>query len=226
MLSAGRMSRLSSLAESPAAAEPRNTASPGYAPWAAGPVAVVREFLLRRRVKLSAMLFISLATQDYFTGVRPHDVTDWSDPGTLLGLSLVVAGLALRSWSAGVLCKETILAQTGPYGLIRNPLYVGSFLMMFGFCALLGERDDALFIAGPVLGLYLLKIAEEDRFLLGRFPAEWPAYAARTPRFFPRRLPRLSSGGWCLSQWLQSNEYRTVVTTFFAVCLLKLWRLG
>ncbi len=91
--------------------------------------------LIRRRILISAVLFGLLIAQDVAYGPKPLDVANYRDPWALLGGLLVVGGLALRSWSAGILRKNAELTMAGPYGLIRNPLYVGSFLMMFGFCA-------------------------------------------------------------------------------------------
>lgn len=184
-----------------------------------------RNFLLRRRVPLSFALFSSLVIRDVALGLKPLDVTAWTNTAALAGLGLVLGGLALRTWAAGVLCKETMLTRTGPYSLIRNPLYVGSFLMMFGFCKLVGDSNNALFIVGPVLWLYLLKIRTEERELAERFPAHWEDYAAQTPRFFPRRLSRDVWRDWSLAHWLGGREYRAVAGTLMGLGLLKVWQL-
>ncbi len=185
----------------------------------------VRNFVLRRRVPLSITLFSSLVIKDIVSGVKPHDITELTDSSTLAGLVLVLAGLTLRSWAAGVLCKETMLTRTGPYSLIRNPLYVGSFLMMFGFCSLVGDAVNAIVIAGPVLCLYLVKVRDEEQGLAQRFPAQWKQYAATTPRYFPRRLSSAMSRDWNLSQWLGSREYHAVASTLTAFVALKIWRI-
>lgn len=191
--------------------------------WAAV-TEMLRTFLLRRRVPLSIALFSWLVIGDIVSGVKPLDVADWSNPAALAGMALVLAGLALRTWAAGVLCKETMLTDTGPYSVVRNPLYIGSFLMMFGFCRLVGDARNALFIVGPVLWLYLLKIRVEERELAERFAGKWEAYAARTPRFIPRRITSDLWRDWSLAQWLGGREYRALVGTLMALVALKIWR--
>jgi protein-S-isoprenylcysteine O-methyltransferase Ste14 len=215
---------VSSLAQ-PATPTPAVSAPHSRISWLPLAIERVLDFLFRRRVPLSIALFSSLVIKDIVSGVKPHDVMDLSDASTLVGLTLVLAGLTLRSWAAGVLCKETTLTRTGPYSLIRNPLYVGSFLMMFGFGKLVGNVDNMFVIAGPVLWLYLLKVRDEEHGLAERFSTEWTQYAATTPRFFPRRLSSAVTRDWNLSQWLGSREYHAVASTLMAFVALKIWRI-
>src|ERR1700676_5158287 len=50
-------------------------------------------------------------------------------------LLLVVPGLLLRAYASGYVKKNAELTVTGPYSYTRNPLYLGSMLMAFGFAA-------------------------------------------------------------------------------------------
>ena len=56
-------------------------------------------FLIRRRILISAILFGLMIAQDVAYGPKPHDVFDFRDPVTVVGVLLVVGGLALRSWA-------------------------------------------------------------------------------------------------------------------------------
>src|SRR5262245_26146854 len=96
-------------------------------------------FIARRRIVLSSLLFVAVAVHDLAKGARPRDIFDIHDPLGCGGGLLIVLGLVLRSWAGGILHKGAELTTTGPYRLIRNPLYVGSFLMMSGFCAVIAE---------------------------------------------------------------------------------------
>ncbi|MBV8631532.1 MAG: isoprenylcysteine carboxylmethyltransferase family protein, partial [Silvibacterium sp.] len=50
-----------------------------------------------------------------------------------LSLGLVVPGIWLRAYASGYVKKNTELTMTGPYAHTRNPLYLGSMLIAFGF---------------------------------------------------------------------------------------------
>ena len=116
--------------------------------------------------------------------------------GRSLGLSLLLVGpgLFLRAYAAGYVRKNAELTVTGPYAWTRNPLYLGSMMMAFGFAgaarsAWLGAALLLLFAAiyGPV-------IRGEELYLQEHF-AGFAAYAARVPRLLPWRPPLQSPGG-------------------------------
>ncbi len=183
----------------------------------------VADFLIRRRILLSAIVFAVLLAQDVAYGPKPHDVTNFRDPLTVLGVTLVVAGVALRSWAAGILRKDAELTMTGPYGLVRNPLYVGSFMMMFGFCALIADPTNFLFILGPILIIYIVKVRQEEKLLSERFSENWATYSTTVPRFFPGfRIPQVIAP-WSFSQWARHREYQAVLASALALVAFKVW---
>ncbi len=184
----------------------------------------VADFLIRRRILLSAIVFVVLVAKDVVYGLKPHDLVNIRDPFGVLGGFLVVAGLALRSWAAGVLHKNAHLTTTGPYSLIRNPLYVGSFMMMFGFCALLNNPWDLWLILGPVLLIYVVKVRQEERLMARLFPDQWADYFRRTPRFFPRIGRTDLKADWRVAQWMRSREYQALGASLVALLAIKLWQ--
>jgi protein-S-isoprenylcysteine O-methyltransferase Ste14 len=198
------------------------SAEPSPAPGLLQPIA---EFLIRRRILLSAILFTLLISSDVVFGSKPRDPLDLRDPIGVVGSLLVLGGLALRSWSAGILRKDAELTMTGPYRLIRNPLYVGSFLMMFGFCTLIDDPKNFWLIVGPMLVIYIVKVRGEERLLSTRFPAQWSEYARRTPRFLPR-VGRVSlKADWRAAQWMHSREYQALGATLSALVAITIWHL-
>jgi protein-S-isoprenylcysteine O-methyltransferase Ste14 len=182
------------------------------------------DFLARRRVRISVFIFAALIVEDVLTGVKPHDIFNPRDWESVLGCGLVFAGLALRSWAAGVLRKTRELTTTGPYALIRNPLYLGSFLIMSGFCALIDDAENVFFIVGPVAGLYFLQVLHEERLLEKLYESRWLEYARRVPRFVPRSLPKAPLATWDIRHWLGSREYRGLGGTLLGMLLLEVWR--
>ena len=105
----------------------------------------------------------------------------------------MLAGLGLRGYAAGYVNKNTELTMSGPYAYTRNPLYLGSMLVAFGFAAaaanwwLLG----VLLVLFPAI--YLPTIRGEEEFLRAHFNT-FESYAARVPRLLPR-LTKAGTGG-------------------------------
>ena len=116
-------------------------------PWEA-----IADFLVVRRVTISLFVFGMLLLKDIVTGARPHDTWNLHDPFAMTGLVLVLVGLGIRSWAAGVIKKTKVLATTGPYRLCRHPLYLGSLLMMLGFCIIVSNATRRLHRVRPGAG--------------------------------------------------------------------------
>lgn len=184
----------------------------------------IADYLVHRRVRITVIVFVVLMVQDVLTGVKPHDIFDARDPETLLGCALVFLGLGVRTWSAGILRKTRELTTTGPYAVIRNPLYVGSFLIMSGFCTLIDDVENIFIVLGPVAGLYVLQVLHEERLLSERYGARWAAYASSVPRFLPRSWPRTPLATWELGQWLGSREYQAFSATLLGLLAVQFWR--
>src|SRR3989338_4068988 len=52
-----------------------------------------------------------------------------TNQGFLVGAIFIVLGEIIRMWSHGYLRKSRRLAISGPYAYVRNPLYLGNFLI-------------------------------------------------------------------------------------------------
>lgn len=159
-----------------------------------------------RRIRVPmGFLFVVL----YFLLARP------SLHSLLASLVLVVPGILLRSYASGYVRKNAELTTTGPYAYTRNPLYLGSILIAFGFA--LAARS--LWIAAALTILFVViywpVILSEEEYLRARFPA-YEAYAKRTPRLFPRlHVERENAGGeFSLELYRKHREYNSFLGTF------------
>ena len=183
----------------------------------------ISDWVVDRRVPISFVAFVSLIIENVASARRPHLLTDWHDPWTLAGLTTIVLGLCIRSWAAGVLRKGVGLATDGPYRLCRHPLYLGSWLMMAGFCSLLNDVLYLVVMLGPISLIYYLTIEREERRLAQRYGATWTRFAAESSRIIPLRWPRGVVVPWSLAQWLKNREYQALVTTVVALAAIYLW---
>lgn len=184
----------------------------------------VINFFARRRILISLVGFIGCVLFNLFAlrtiPWNPLALTHW--PVGLAWLFLLL-GLAIRSWAAGSLNKSRHLTQTGPYALTRNPLYLGSFLIMAAYCLLLRDLPSLLFALGPLTALYRLQVHFEEKRLLFLFPQEWPGYAARVPRWLPQAFPPAACEGWSWFEWKRNREFRLLLGTLAGVVAVTVW---
>lgn len=110
-----------------------------------------------------------------------------------LGAGIVFAGEAMRLWAVqhiGVISRTRSdrlgpLISTGPFSLVRNPLYLGNIALWAGFAV-----SARLVWLAPliivVVGLeYHAIVRWEEQLLAARFGDSYRAYAARVPRWVP-----------------------------------------
>ena len=153
----------------------------------------------------------------------PFNPLNMGNAWVLAALALLVIGLAIRSWSAGTLHKSAEVTNVGPYSLVRNPLYIGSFMMMFAFCILCRDVPTLIFIIGPMSVLYWFQIRFEEKRLLQLFPDQWPGYEASVPRIIPRMISRSTFQGWSASEWLKNREYQALFASMLGLALVYMW---
>jgi protein-S-isoprenylcysteine O-methyltransferase Ste14 len=144
-----------------------------------------------------------------------------------LGLLLVVPGLLLRGYASGYVKKNSELTVTGPYAHTRNPLYLGSILIAFGFA--LAARSFV--IAGVLVVLfaviYIPVIRSEEEYLRSAFP-EFEAYAAAVPRLWPKMAAGgglgANEGVFSGALYRQHREYNALLGALgmYAALILKL----
>ena len=81
--------------------------------------------------------------------------------------------------------KDHSLVTTGPYAVVRHPIYLG--LIDFVIGSALFWNDVALLAVAGILALcFAAQLRIEERFFAQHFGAEWEEYRARTPALFPR----------------------------------------
>jgi len=180
--------------------------------------------LSRRRIAISLIGFTGLVIFNVFIlKTIPHHPLAVKHPTVAAALLLLILGMFLRSWSAGTLNKSRVLTTVGPYSLIRNPLYVGSFMMMLGFCLLCRDWLTLAFVCGPLVLVYWSQVLLEEERLARLFASQWPAYAQTTPRFVPRRLHRQMWVGWSPAEWLRNREYKAIATAVLGLLAVWVW---
>jgi protein-S-isoprenylcysteine O-methyltransferase Ste14 len=128
--------------------------------------------------------------------------------GMVIGVVLILAGETIRIWAAGHLRKNENLTVTGPYGHVKNPLYVGSILITTGFCIL---ADNIYMLAAATLAFcfhYIpyKKRVEGDR-LKRIFGSQYEDYDQKVPDYIPRwRHYSEEKASWSFSCFVENSE--------------------
>jgi protein-S-isoprenylcysteine O-methyltransferase Ste14 len=147
----------------------------------------------------------------------------------LLGMLLVIPGLAIRALASGHVRKNEQLTTSGPYAYTRNPLYLGSLILALGFVAASRSWWIAAFMLLMLLAIYIPVIKAEEDYLRGKFP-EFDEYARTVPRLIPR-INAKSDGRVSFSKelYLKHREYNALAGATVVLLVLVgklLWLSG
>lgn len=127
------------------------------------------------------------------------EVVPWHGPARYyVELAFVVVGLAFTlwarvqlagNWSGSVTVKQQHeLITSGPYRLVRHPIYAGALLAFLG-TAIAQDQWRSLLAFVIVWLAWWRKWRLEERFMQETFGAAYTNYRARVPAAVPYRLP-------------------------------------
>lgn len=102
------------------------------------------------------------------------------------GVGICFLGASLRYWASGFLRKDQRPAVGGPYAWVRNPLYLGTYLMALGCALALSQWVLLALISVIFAAIYHFIILEEEVKLFKIFGSPYQQYCQLVPRFFPR----------------------------------------
>jgi protein-S-isoprenylcysteine O-methyltransferase Ste14 len=154
------------------------------------------------------------------------------------GLAVVAMGLGIRYWAVSYIgtisrtrsARLGPLMSTGPFALVRNPLYVGNFLIWIGFAIASG----LLWMVPVAWALFALQYSAIVRFeeaaLTRHFGESYEQYMRQVPRWTldPGRMGvALGTGGshgW--REVLFSERGTLIAAGVMTVLLLAKYRLS
>lgn len=142
-----------------------------------------------RKVALAVVLLVGLAgfavVQGKGLGENTHELVE------KVGLALIVVCILGRVWCSLYIGGRKVrdLIDNGPYSLVRNPLYVFSFIGAAGIGAQTGSIVLALACAVVCYIVFAILVRREEAALVKVHGDTYAAYLRSTPRFLPN--PRL-----------------------------------
>jgi protein-S-isoprenylcysteine O-methyltransferase Ste14 len=137
-----------------------------------------------RRIWLAVAIAL-LAVTMLFVG------TSWLEAAhkmiQMIGSGLIGAAILGRLWCTLYIGgrKSDTVVRTGPYSIMRNPLYFFSAIGAIGVGAQSGSIIVALVFGLLCTLAFLIVIRREEQFLSGQFGADYQDYLSCVPRFFP-----------------------------------------
>lgn len=89
------------------------------------------------------------------------------------------------NWSGTVTIKVAHqLITTGPYAIVRHPIYAGLLLAIAGSAIAIGEWRAVLAVAFALVS-FLLKLRLEERWMQQQFGETYRSYCQRVPALIP-----------------------------------------
>ena len=147
-----------------------------------------------------------------------------SDFWEAFSIMLSLVGLLVRGITAGYVPKGTsgrntkwqvaeTLNTTGMYSIVRNPLYLGNFIIIFGITLFIQSWWFALLVWISFWLYYERIIFTEEEFLRKKFNGQFTEWAAMTPAITPN-----------FKNWVKPTTHFSLKTalrrefsTFFAI---------
>jgi protein-S-isoprenylcysteine O-methyltransferase Ste14 len=156
----------------------------------------LRTFFPEPWLLLLVPLFIAMSL------LVPHrfwvDLRLWNAPLALVGVGCVVLStlwMCWARWSIGAMWAGRPLVQerhelhtTGPYGIVRHPIYTGLVGVAFGAMLAIGFGQlVAVFLV--TVGFVYWRVWVEERMMIATFGDRYRAYRREVPALLPVHRP-------------------------------------
>ena len=161
----------------------------------------------------------------------PHPGLSWQ-----LGCLLVsLAGLGIRFYTVGFAPRGTsgrntrgqvaeVLNTSGMYSVVRNPLYLGNFLIWLGLALFIKIWWVILIVILAFTLFYERIIFAEEKFLREKFGEDFLSWAAMIPAILPRwknwRPPELSFS-WKSAIRREYSSWFAAISSFTVIEVIR-----
>ena len=154
---------------------------------------------MKKRIKIDSALrsFIMIMAGFLFAFRNFYPRSPVLDDGLdFIGMMVLLSGIMLRMSARGHKKFHSRegeqLVTTGPYALVRNPMYLGSFLMGAGFIFMVWPWWSLPLFAVIFYVRFDKQIVDEEKYLSKLAGEKYNLYCKRVQRIFPslRHLPK------------------------------------
>jgi protein-S-isoprenylcysteine O-methyltransferase Ste14 len=184
------------------------------------------EWLFKKRDYTPVPLIIAAVILMYVYDIRPNQAS------ILAGAVFIVLGELIRFWGVSYIGPVSRtrsrstgnLQDSGPYSVVRNPLYVGNFFLSLGLVIVAN-----IWYLVPVYVFffgfqYHYIVQWEEWNLRGKFGAEYATYCTQVPRWVPK-FTQYRGGQHDFAKALKSERW-TLLAIVTVSALLAAVKLG
>ncbi len=153
----------------------------------------------------------------------------------IVGSVLIITGELIRIWGVGVAGGATrtrnvgaqSLVTSGPFAYVRNPLYLGNFILAAGVVIFANSLFPYLLVAYIILFVcqYSMIVSLEEKTLERLFGDKYLRYKGMVPRFIPRFRPydQQSEHRFSIKRALRSerNTLMAIATVIFLIFAIR-----
>ncbi len=182
----------------------------------------------KHRILFSRLFALGLVLALVFTR-QPFLKDIWEPVGLWTGFLLMMASMLGRLWSLLFLSgyKTRQVVEAGPFSMVRNPLYLFSFVGAVGFVLVANHLGVALAVLGAFTAYYPFVVLSEEAGLRQRLGQDYEAYCQRVPRFWPRFSLYQRPESWDVRLKGYDSAWRDALwfpVAFLLLNLLKAWQ--
>ncbi|TAK57991.1 isoprenylcysteine carboxylmethyltransferase family protein, partial [Patescibacteria group bacterium] len=151
-----------------------------------------KNWLLRIRLRI-VVVFLLIFQLPYFQNLFGFSVVEQDFVWRNVGVALVFLGFLIAIWARSYLGRnwnsspkikhDHELVTSGPYHLVRHPIYTGILLMLLGSAITFGNLWTIAFIFYCIFYIYKLKV--EEVLMESQFQGEYLEYKKRTKMLIP-----------------------------------------
>src|SRR5574341_677225 len=146
-----------------------------------------RRFIFRTRGVYLLVALLLILWLKHHTGARV------GFPYYLTLTSIVLIAQLFRTWAAGFVgttargreTQAAVLLTAGPYAYLRNPMYLGIFVLTTALALMSGLWYAPLIMWATYGFVYTNVIPYEEAYLRERFGQTYEGYMREVPRLFP-----------------------------------------
>ena len=189
---------------------------------------------MKRRLKINGVI-ITLAVlliavfPNFF---MPYNTADaWDEILDMFGITFIILGQIIRVSARGYKSEHSLqgaaLIQGGTYSLVRNPMYLGIFLIGLGIVLTLFKWWVICLFLLVFITRYILLIFKEEKKLLAMFPGEYLDYQRKVPRILPSLATVLQRD---INEYLPmklpwlKKEIGSILAVLFFTLLMESWQ--